>query len=101
MHKAIIFDPHIGAAILTIIGQTMPIQDPRMYLPIPSREIFALADYARFNMFETHDDGKKAPITEIGINIMLMHAMKSNPSNAISQPGTERVTPYVLQPLFS
>ncbi len=96
-YKAMIFDPHAGAAILAILDSLNPKQDPRLYLPIPSKEMFALADYARFNMYVIKEDGKRRPLREDEINILLLHAMVSNPQKAFSQPGTERVTPYVLQ----
>lgn len=100
-YKAMIFDPHIGAAILTILDSLDPKQDVRLYMPIPSKEVLALADYARFNMYVVGEDGKRRPLREDEINIILLHAMKSDPRKAFSQPGTEKVTPYVLQHLFS
>lgn len=100
-YKAIIFDPHIGAAILTILDSLTQKQDFRLYLPIPSKEILALADYARFNMYVVGEDSKRRPLREDVINILLLHAMKSGPKKAFSQPGTEKVTPYILQHLFA
>lgn len=99
-YKVMIFDPHVGAAILTILDSSDPKQDMRLYMPIPSKEVLALADYARFNMYVVGEDGKRKPLREDEINILLLHAMKSDPQKAFSLPGTERVTPYVLQPLF-
>ncbi len=100
-YKAMIFDPHVGAAILTILDSLEPKQDVRLYMPIPSKEVLALADYARFNMYVVGEDGKRRPLREDEINILLLHAMKSDPGKAFSQPETEKVTPYVLQHLFS
>jgi len=74
-------------------------QDPRMHMPIPSRETFQTADYARFNMYEVTGNNHRRPVTEDGINILLLHAWKKDPLAAFSEPGSERVTPYALQKL--
>jgi len=95
--KPIIFDPHIGGAFLTIFD-ILKI-DARSYLPIPSKELFTIGDYIRFNMYEIGEGGNRKPIREEGINIMLLHYMKADPQGALSKPGTEKVSPYVLQPI--
>ena len=97
--KPIIFDPHIGAAILKIFEELK--QDPRQYIPAPSKEIIQIADFARFNMYEVRKDNKRHILLEEAINIFLMHAMIANPQNALSKAGSERVTPYVLKPMYA
>ena len=96
--KPIIFDPHIGAAILKIFEELK--QDPRQYVPAPSREIIQIADFVRFNMYEVRADNKRHVLLEEAINILLMHAMIANPQNALSKVGSERITPYVLKPMY-
>lgn len=97
--KPIIFDPHIGAAILKIFEELK--QDPRQYIPAPSKEIIQIADFARFNMYEVGADNKRHVLLEEAINILLMHAMIANPQNALSKAGSERITPYVLKPMYA
>tara|TARA_Y100000310_G_C20695365_1_gene825313 strand:+ start:4194 stop:5480 length:1287 start_codon:yes stop_codon:yes gene_type:complete len=102
VRKPMIFDPHIGGAFLTLLDGLE--SDPRLYLPIPSRDIIDLADQVRFNMYETattETASLRRPVREEGINIMLLHAMKSAPYEALSKPGSEKVSPYVLRPLHA
>lgn len=98
-YKPIVFDPHIGAAMLKIFDDLK--QDARQYIPMPSTEMFGIADYARFNMFEIRQNNQRYPLREEAINILLMNAMIADPIGSISQPGEDPITPYVLKPLYS